>query len=325
MRFIVKWSKTIIQISIILLLALLLFELCYRYSIIDFYKSEVETLEGKNQEVDYLVFGDSFTAATPSYVNFLSQNTQATYVNSGVSGIGIAQINTFANKRIQEYEPKHIIYQVYVGNDLIDIVPLTNWKTLPFLRNVYHTVSSRLRSISYLNYKLSGFASKKRSQKIRALHTSFSPEQYDARTQLYLKADPYYIAKSIRITADFEARYHKWVKGVQQFLDNIPEDTAVTIIFIPHSVQLNNTYQTRLEQVGAHFQDSVSIQQDNYPFFERAVHDFAAYPNLQFLNPLAYLQEKDSIQPLYYENDIHFNQKGQEVLAEYLKGELGID
>lgn len=330
MRFVKKLFKAVIQLAIIGIMVLLLFELCYRNGIIDFYKRELEALNDVSSNdldtVDYLVFGDSFSAAQPNYIDLLRDTSTKRFMNTSIPGIGIAQVNTFANHRIKKYKPKHIIYQVYVGNDLTDISQLTNWSELSIARNTYWAISEKLRSLSYINYRLGALTSKKRKAKSRNIERSFDSKLYDDRSKLYATSDPYYLEKTILISQAFEERYQKWVKGVKQFLQQVPDDIQVSIVFIPHCAQLSMTYMERMEEIGIKFRNKDQFQKETYPFFERATVDFALYSHVRFLNLLPYLKSKNyNDEVLYYENDPHFSLQGQKVLAEYLKETLSIN
>ncbi|MEM6720213.1 MAG: hypothetical protein AAF611_12885 [Bacteroidota bacterium] len=66
MKFLPKIKKIVINTTIIMVTSLLLFEVLYRYSVINFYKAETAQLNNEadmaNTSVDFLVFGDSFSA-----------------------------------------------------------------------------------------------------------------------------------------------------------------------------------------------------------------------------------------------------------------------
>ena len=121
MKFLPKIKKFFVNTIIIGLLSLLLFEVLYRNSVIDFYKAETSHLNTESDlakpSVDFLVFGDSFsaTAASINYVDKLRENNpNVSIVNVSVPGIGIRQVNTFAKAKIKKHQPKAIVYQIYV-------------------------------------------------------------------------------------------------------------------------------------------------------------------------------------------------------------------
>ncbi|WP_299438784.1 hypothetical protein [uncultured Aquimarina sp.] len=309
------------------MIVVLLFELSYRFSIIDFYKGEFEALNEtkdiESKDVDYLVFGDSFSAAGNNYVDYLRQSKDKTFINSSIPGIGIKQVNTFIHRRLKKYTPKNIIYQVYVGNDLTDVNHLTNYKKISFARNVYWDMSDIILSSSYINARLGGFKSVKRKTGFNILKESFSIDNYNPRSKLYFKSDPEYLYKSVVIEGDFKNRYAIWIREVEKFITEIPLDTNVYIVFIPHCAQLNSFYYNNLKQIGATFLEEDEFNRTYYGFFKKASLDLKSYKNVSLVNPLEKLRESDSLHyRLYYENDPHLNDLGQKVLGNYLKKQL---
>lgn len=319
--------KKVIQITIILFVTATLFELVYRWYLIDFYKNSFCYLNNekdlKAEKVDYLFFGDSFSAAKDSYVDFIKKDfSKSKVVNFSVSGIGIKQVNLYAKRKIEKYNPDIIIYQVYVGNDLIDIQNLSNWSRLSFMRNGYWFTSDYYLSLRYLNQNLSFFRTKNFNTDLHLDH-SFSIESYNMREKMLFVADASYLEKTINIEADFKMRYDKWKKELTAFLQSISQDKKVFIVFIPHCSQLNPFYYNNMKQIGAHFNSFNAISELNYPFFDKAQKDFNNYPNVTFLNPLAYLRARDHTNyRLFYENDPHFNLNGHYELAQFLSKEI---
>ena len=116
MKFFPKIKKFFINALVIGLISLVLFEILYRNSIIDFYQSETSHLNAESDlekdTIDFLVFGDSFSATAKeiNYIDKLKQNNPSTsFVNVSVPGIGIRQVNTFAKEKIKQHQPKAII------------------------------------------------------------------------------------------------------------------------------------------------------------------------------------------------------------------------
>ncbi len=318
-------KKLVLNLVIIGSITIFLFEISYRFSVIDFYKTEFTALnkEIATDSVDYLVFGDSFSAFPNGYINYLNQTTNKTFVNAAVPGIGPNQVNTFANRRIKEFAPKAIIYQVYVGNDLIDVEHLTNYKTLSFSRNVYWDVSDYLLSISYFNYRFASYYSNKLALEKEAIGQPFSAAYYNKRSKLLFKANANYLYETVTVTGDLEDRYASWITSMKKFMDKVPVNIPVSIIFIPHCSQVNDRYLNRMEVIGANFKDAKEYKNVNYPLFVKASADLKMYKNIRFLNPLSKIKAKDSMsKPLYYNNDPHFKEFGHTVLGEFIKEEL---
>ena len=327
MKKVLRW---LYQTMIILIIVFLLFELSYRFSVIDFYKTEFTSLNEANdiesKNIDYLVFGDSFSATTNNYVTYLRSVSNKTFINSGVQGIGVKQVNTFVNRRIQKYQPKNIIYQVYVGNDLIDVDHLTNYKALSLIRNVYWDVSDMFLSSSYVNYRLGHFKSSVAPINKTFNDQRFSVKDYNQRSKLYFKSDSAYLYKSVTAEGSFENRYNIWIDELKEFIEVIPTDVQIVIVFIPHCSQLNSFYFNSMCQLGAKFSDETEFKKTEYGFFEKASLDVQQYKNVTLLNPLEQLQEKDTKEKrLYYLNDPHLNKEGQKVLGTFLEKALLIN
>lgn len=313
--------RLLCQGIVIGLIVLLLFEMAYRHSIIDFYKPELKIHNTASEidatNIDYLVFGDSFSAWGNNYVNVLKEShTEKSFINSGISGIGLKELNTFASRRIKRYKPKHIIYQVYIGNDLVDVKHLSNWKSLPLSRNIYWKVTDYLTSGVYINKRLSGFKQDIKTVSFN-IDMPFSVEAYSQREKMMIRANNSYLEKSIRL--NFKSRYQIWKDKLETFLKKVPEHTKVHIIFIPHCSQLNGFYLDNMLQLGAVYKDLNTIHNTNYNFFTTAKREFQAYKNVIFLNPLEEFKRMDAkAHRVYYETDPHLTTFGQKVLAEYL-------
>ncbi len=303
----------------IVLVILVLLEVSYRSDIIDFFSASWKHLNKeeliKEQRADLLVIGDSFSANNESYVSFLRNYfPEKSIYNASQSGIGLNEVNVFAERRIDEVNPKAILYQVYVGNDLIDIKALRNFKKASIARSAYWEVSNYITFLKYANQHLNNF----RNSPITHLkkESDFSFKNYNERTKLYATIDSGYLQKSIIISGDFEAKYRTWKKKFNSFLNKIPEDISVYVVFIPHCAQLNGYYCQNFETLGFSVDNVFS---DSYPFFDQAKNDFKGR-HIKFLNPLSFLRSRDNeINRLYYSNDPHFNSNGHRELATYLK------
>jgi len=71
--------------------------------------------------------------------------------------------------------------------------------------------------------------------------------------------------------------------------------------------------------LNAQFKNKNDVQKDNYTFYNKAVIDFKRFENVIFYNPIQYLKQEDtSLNRLYYNNDPHFNDKGQMAIYEFL-------
>lgn len=325
--------KYLINVTIVLFITLLGFELCYRYSVIDFYKAETlglnysDDLEQKS--ADIVIFGDSFSA-TAKDINYIERlrelNPDKSILNFSVPGTGIRQVNTFAKSKTEKHQPKAIIYQIYVGNDLIDVNHLWNLKATSLVRNVYWEASDHFLSLSYLNRKLAMLNVSKEIRLKGMLSDHFSADLYEGRTKRFLKGDSSYLERTIMLQSPFSDRYTNWLTHMAIFLDTIPDDVPVYLLWIPHCLQVNKYYMDNMKSLGASFNNEEVIKQQNYPFIKQATKDLEGFKNVKHLNPLQYFQVKDTLNyHLYYHNDSHINKTGNNVLSDFLESQLSIE
>lgn len=324
MTYLKKIIKGCVQLFLISCITLLLLEVVYRYGVIDFYKAEIKALNPieciESGPVDVLVFGDSFSAPEHNYVDKLRDtHKEITFLNLGIPGTGIKQVNTFARKKIKKYTPKHIIYQVYVGNDLLDVKHLSNGENISFPRNFYWKLTDHMWSGIYINQKLKVLKSQKTATRGVDKNALFSTSQYTKRQQMLFDADAHYLDKTITLQDDFLDRYSIWKTQVASFLEVIPKDVTVSIVFIPHCAQVNDRYYKNMQSIGAKFEDKVKAQAIDYTFYAKAVQDFKEFDHVTFYNPISYLRAKETdTDRLYYTNDPHFNENGQHAFYEFL-------
>ncbi|WAC03798.1 hypothetical protein N7U66_10465 [Lacinutrix neustonica] len=153
------------------------------------------------------------------------------------------------------------------------------------------------------------------------LMDEFTSDFYDIRTKRFLKSDTNYLDYTIRLEGDFKKRYGSWLVHMNAFLDAVPADVPVYILWIPHQAQVNDYYYENMKKLGAMFNSKTAIQQYDYPFFSEATKDLSGYRNVKHLNPLTFFQTKDSLNSrLYFVNDPHINYRGNLMLSTYLKG-----
>lgn len=314
-----------IKCFFIVFITLLLFELSYRFYIIDFYKSSLTSLNTskmrENKNVDLLVFGDSFSANTNGYIsNLQNYFPNKTILNASVPGIGIKQVNIMAHKRITETHPKNILIQVFVGNDLLDIENLSNWKDISLLRNLYWKTTNSFLSLRYLNQN---FSFLKNEKKGLHLDNTFSKDLYNERYKLYFEANNSFLYNSVVLEKDFMERYIEWKKQLIEVIHKIPKNIKVYLLFIPDCSQVNDNYLNNMNQINGAFKNKTLYNSVQYPFYKQAKNDLKLYSNVEFLNPLEYFRKKDTKSyRLYHYNDPHFNENGHKELSLFLKQKI---
>ncbi len=143
----------------LLVVVLFLFEILYRYQVIDFYAVQLNALnsteELESQKKKILLIGDSFSARPLGYVADLRKNdTTSTIINSSIPGTGIRQHNLILKNRLQLVQPDEVIYQFYLGNDLTDIEHPINYSENSVIRNLYWFLADSFLGLQFLNNQL---------------------------------------------------------------------------------------------------------------------------------------------------------------------------
>lgn len=307
--------RTLLKVFVIGLITVLLLEVCFRFQVIDYYSSELEGLNSK-QELEskggILVIGDSFSANPKGYIGILRDSfPNESIINCAVPGTGIRQHMLFASSRITKFKPRKVIYQMYVGNDFSDLRHPTNFSKTSWIRNFYWIVSDRLLFLRYINRKTAGLrAQKGLSDDLHS--TLFDPKKYNNREKIQFAVAPSHINDVIMMKPSVHALYQEWRDSFKELVAICPN---LTLLIIPHCAQVNSNYLTNMETIGAQFDNEVSATE--YPLLVKLREDF---PTLEFINPLELFQKKDSLNShLYYDNDPHLTSDGNQVLAKYIK------
>lgn len=322
-----------ITILISVVVAIVLANGIYVFGYIDFYKPELLTynsaldLSGKNKKKTILIMGDSFTAGPNTYPNILrTQLPHYRIINSGISGSGIIQTSIIAKRRIEEFSPNKFIYQIYVGNDLFDISYPVNWRSISFMRNMYWLASNHLRIISFLNYRLGQLKASSHeiseppmSEKMEEIEI-FSPEKFTKREIIYNRADEKLIENSILLEGKRMNDFHVLVSKLKRLFTFLPASSQKIIILVPHAAQVNVEYFNRTIAIGASLSNQDKIFEEKYPFASKLQEIF---PEIQVVNPLAHLRNAEAKgTKVYYANDGHLNNNGQQILADLLAKQL---
>jgi len=326
-----RFLKNGFYILYLVLMVLLIMEMAYRFQLIDFYSAAFKALNphiSAHSRKNILVFGDSFSAHTPSYLDSIkTEYTDYQIINCAVPGIGIKETQAIAYRRTKEYSPSALIYQIYVGNDLWDISKKWNTQNVSLTRNVYWQVSDYSLFLRYVNYRLGQF---KKVAKIgidmerneMKIH-HFSATKYSERERVIFSAEPNLIENSVFLKNGREKEMQTLLAGINkmiQYTDN--QSIPIYILIIPHCAQVNAFYQDNMKQIGATFSQE-NIFEQNYPFISRLQAHFSANKNIKILNPLPFLQANDSSENrLYYANDPHLNEKGHKLLAKWAKEQI---
>ena len=313
-------SPKLAYVLFLVIAVCLLLEVAYRYQVIDFYEPEFKALNssfGSQPSNSYskkiLVIGDSFSASAPNYVdNLRKANPEFHILNAAVPGTGVRQQKLILKKRIRDFTPDIIIYQIYVGNDFTDVLHPINFSDNSILRNVYWYLSDRVLVLPYLNRRLATL--KKGSGNGNTVHADkFSIEKYNRRSKLYLEADSKLLGAIVNYEHRVLERYNLWNELTNEMMSMLSNSAQVYFLLIPHCSQVSKSFQNNWEELGAEFTNN--IQNPEYPLIRRMKKDF---PDVNFLNPLRTFQESNNPDSLYYRNDPHLSRYGQQVLGNFI-------
>lgn len=330
-----KIFKASISAALYLSAVIIALNVIYLSGLVDFYKPELTTFNSEddlsedNGKDTILVMGDSFSAGNGSYPNIL-RNIVPRYriINSSVSGTGIIETKIMAKKRITRFKPRIFIYQIYVGNDMINITYPINWGKISLARNVYWALSSRIRVVSFINYRLGQlevsidrrYTEFKPSPEYYISNDEFSVEKYTERPVIYNTADSNLINNTVLLEGRRKEDFGILIAGLKKVLKLLPIECRTIIVVVPHMAQLNELNLSRAKQLGARLDEPDRILETDYPFIEQLEEQLPGAVILNALIPLRQAEEKEI--SVYYTNDDHLNINGQKILADYIALEI---
>ncbi len=322
-KFFRKTVKILIYGLVLCFIFLVLLEISYRYYWFDFYATEDQylnensTLGGKKT---LLIFGDSFSAGG-HYVDLLQQSNPSLHiVNAGIPGTGIREASIIAADRIQKYKPDIILFQVYVGNDFVDLKHDGNLRQLSPIRNIYWWLSDRFLSIRYINYKLGQFKSEPIIDP--KTQTAFDVSKYNPRQKLLFDADAGYLRDALLMQGKQQSKVASWFEYFDAIRAQLDSSTSVCIMLIPHGAQVSAHYERQMEQLGSSALTDEILNPNHCPI-NLYFSDECSKRGIRFLNPQACFQHADSCgKVLYFENDFHLSKAGDSLMNVYLSREL---
>ena len=327
MRPRIGWA---LYLAVLVVGVLGLMETAYRFQWIDSYAPELSSFNAPqdlhpDSRPTVLTMGDSFTAGNQSYPAHLRTAVPHwRVINAGVSGSGIFQALLIAPRRFAQFEPRLLIYQIYVGNDLIDVAYHPNWRQFSLARNLWWTLTRYVTVVPYLRYRLTQAQQPPAgaAQDAAGINVSevFSVQQYTPRIPLYYTLEPDVVQNSILLTGvrakDFRVLTHNLTKLVAYC--KLPLCRTYVLV-MPHKAQVGPPYLAWERALGARLDSAPEITQDEYPFVQGLRRDLAG-TGVVVLNPLPYLKggEMHRLRRLYYVNDEHLTPEGHQAITAYL-------
>jgi len=299
----------------------LIVECAYRYQWWDFYGAEWSYFnEGKMKEQaerEVLVMGDSFTTSDKGYVDQLRTRFPSwNLANGGVPGTGVIEASYMAGRRFDERNPDTFIYQIYLGNDLFDITRPVHWGELGTFRNLYWWWANRFRAFGWINYKMGQFQAAPAAD-ASWTEAAFSPESYNPREKRHFQSDPNWLRKqALPESSDYASTRESYLAYLDDLLETAKDaDAQVLLLVIPHCAHLGQPYQQRMEALGMKEGSPLAIDEDN-AWLEAISIAAQTHARVDMLFPLDQLKQADQEAPVYYQNDLHLNARGQTVVAD---------
>ncbi|MDB4728439.1 hypothetical protein OAF63_06575, partial [Saprospiraceae bacterium] len=306
---------------------LLLLELTYRYYWVDFYSGNLKGLNtttalATNDKPTILIIGDSFTADQNSYVGGLRKAfPKYQIINSAVPGTCARQHELMIRKRVKQFPPDLFIYQIYVGNDLLEWRHPLDSPQISFLRKSYWWLSDRMHVVGYINAKLPHLR-----QAIfndipididPKVVQDFSSKKYSTRSKMLFQAEPFLIENSVLLKNARHSDMVDLTNSIQEMIKELPKHCKVLILPIPHCMQLGEPYLSRLQESGAKVIDSAAMVLDKYPLLNHLESELIN-DRVFIVKPLPFLRKENTISSVYYNNDPHLNPFGQEIISKVL-------
>jgi len=297
---------------------LFLLEITYRYQWIDFYSTEWNALNENEENITgekTLIFGDSFSADPNGWVVKLREiDTNTTYFNASLPGVGLETFRLIAMDRLEEVNPSRVIVQLYVGNDLYDYEKHVNWSELSLMRNLFWSISSKFSVLNYLNYKSGQFSTSSIGAGSK-LEDSFSVNNYSGRTKLYIDADDTYPVSAVNLEGSSSEIFNELVEILNEISKMLNPETELCVLVIPHCTQVHQNYRDRFSSLGCDL-SNLKIQ-ENIWCNRLKKEGFNVFDPLK-----TFRSHEDQGEELYFQNDPHLNSKGQKVLSDYVIKQL---
>ena len=306
---------------------ILLLEVCYRAYIVDFYGANLrrlnkEELTSKADLPSILVIGDSFSADQQSYVRTLRDSINShRIINAAVPGTGVRQHRRFFKRRIKEFQPDLLIYQLYVGNDLLDYRHPTGSSKLSWQRKIYWWLADRVLVLGYINAQLPAlrhqFSPYKKVAPDAKRVEKFSVSDYSSRTKMLLHAEPTLLEHSILLKKERGADMLGMSQQLEEMLEEVPASTEIRLLIMPHCIQLGAPYLERMLELGAVIETPDEVITAEFPF-HTVLRKSLSSERTRVYSALPWLAAADSTAGLYYANDPHLSPIGQQVVAKSL-------
>jgi hypothetical protein len=336
--------RALLACIVIVAVTAVLFEVIYRYQLVDTYRPELralnrpEDLAADSKGRTILIMGDSFTASDRSYPAILRASLpQYRVINAGLTATGVLEATTIAPARFRKFKPSVFIYQIFVGNDLFNIRYPISWSRISLGRNIFWSMAQQLRSFGYLNYRAAQhlYYLKHRAMGAPLIEpgprseksdcddeSEFSVDRYNESERVYFQAEPRLLEDQVLVRGARAQDYLILLKRLGELLAYCdPATCDAYVLVIPHACQVNARYLHDMTLLGAEFSAPQEVLADQYPFLEgiQKYLDAQGMTSVHVLSPIGMLRSNEADgSRVYYQNDPHLCARGQRLLASYL-------
>lgn len=200
-----------------------------------------------------------------------------------------------------------------------------NWHEVSSARNIYWKLSERLWSLAYINHRLGSLIPTSTiTEKIpRTQVEKFNPNLFTTRDKQYFKSEPMLVENSALLKNGRDQDLKDYMLQMERLFSYVKEAAKIYVVIIPHSAQVTERYKHQAEQLGALFSDEFKSGSEHYPLAERMSDYFKRDLRIKVLNPINHLSsEEEKGKHLFYVNDSHLNQQGQEEIGKYLLNQI---
>jgi len=311
------------------LAVLVIVEISYRFQRPDPHRAEFEKFNpnlesGKKDVSTLLALGDSFTAGAESWPYNLNSILGEDWrvINAGVGGTTITHAEQISRLRLRQYHPDVVVYQTYVGNDLLDLRHPREAQGVGVAKRIYWwMVDSGAFAPWYLNHRAAGLAARRPfdpESAAAAVKTPFAVDRYSPRDRRLSRLDPHHVERQILVEGpSMEAAWRRYRGALQRLEEQCRESGAdLVILVIPHCIQVAPVYRERFTAMGARWANADFLARSPSPFVTRVREVFGDHPSVRVVDLLPTMQhaEAGGVR-LYSTNDPHLTPEGSWLVA----------
>ena len=311
------------------LAVLMIVEISYRLQWPDPHRAEFEKFNpnlesGKKDVSTLLALGDSFTAGAESWPYNLNSILGEDWrvINAGVGGTTITHAERIFRLRFRQFQPDIVVYQTYVGNDLLDLRHPREARGVGVAKRFYWWLAdSGIFAPWYLNHRAAGLAARRPfdpESAAAAVTAPFSVDRYSPRDRRLSRLDPNHVERQILVEGpSMEAAWRRYRGALQRLAEQCRENGAdLVVLVIPHCIQVAPVYRERFSAMGARWSDSDLLAHSPSPFVTKVRETLKHQTSIRVVDLLPVMQhaEKGGVR-LYSSNDPHLTPEGSWLVA----------